>query len=304
MVWSDPEIKKLSQEFVTAADEVYSLYPEHPDHLKRAAEREDHRFFRRFGEAMPPAHWNEEGTKQGIYMIGPDAEYLEGRFAASGDPADIRARLRRALERWDRMREDKGYANLPVPRRPWSPPLEVEGELILRVNVRDLPRGDGDRSGARRHELPESGSWREFARWAWNEDWVGLSTASAFVPSGSGEVEVDPKVWREVVRKKFIDTVRGQAPEWRADEVKEASLTMRRTEDGRIVYQGRARAEGGGRSFEAKVYGEGVWESAAGRFASFDLVALGTRRGASRFNQRENDPGPAPMGVVLSLSRE
>src|SRR5688500_19730664 len=53
----------------------------------------------RSGESMPKGQWNERGTKQGVYMIGPNAEYLEGKFAASADPEDIKARMRRALDR-------------------------------------------------------------------------------------------------------------------------------------------------------------------------------------------------------------
>ncbi len=66
LVWSDPEIKRLSKEFVTVADEVYYLYPENPSQLARAEERDDHLFFKRFGQAMPKGDWNHPGTKQGI----------------------------------------------------------------------------------------------------------------------------------------------------------------------------------------------------------------------------------------------
>jgi hypothetical protein len=185
LVWSDPEIKRLSKEFVTVADEAYGLYPENPQHLERAKSRPEHVFFAKYGEQVPAGDWNPRGTKQGIYMIGPQSEYLEGRFAASGEPEDIKRRLRRALDRWEGLREEKGYANRPVPAKPWSPPPGVEGELVLRVNVRDLPRGPGDRSGARKHELPETGMWRDFVRWAWNENWVAVAEARSLVPTGA-----------------------------------------------------------------------------------------------------------------------
>ena len=50
MVWSDPEIKRLSKEFVTVADETYYLYPENPQHLERAKGRPDHEFFKKYGD--------------------------------------------------------------------------------------------------------------------------------------------------------------------------------------------------------------------------------------------------------------
>lgn len=301
MVWSDPEIKKLSKEFVTVADEAYYLYPENPLHLERAKSREDHRFFRQYGEAMPKGDWNA-GTKQGIYMMGPNAEYLEGRFAASGDPADIRARLQRALDRWQRLKGEKGYANQAIPSRAWTPPPGVEGELILRVNLRDLPRGNGDRSGARRHELPETGMWRDFTKWAWNENWIGLPSAAALVPKGKDAEAVDSATVSRIAREVIIDNVRGQAPEWQPADVKQANLTMRRLDEKTIEFRGDIDLRGAGRSIVGKVYGRGVWSGS--KFESLDLVMLGTRQGSSRFNQRENDPGPAPIGVTLSLKRQ
>lgn len=301
LVWSDPEIKRLSKEFVTVADEVYYLYPESPSQLARAAEREDHRFFKRFGEAMPKGDWNHPGTKQGIYMMGPGAEYLEGRFAASGEAGDIRARLTRALAKWETLRKEKGYANKAIPSVPWSPPPGVSGELVLRVNLRDLPRGEGDRSGARRHELPATGMWRDFVKWAWNENWFAVDRARALVPAGSAPEKVSAALIEQICREVVVDNVRGQAPEWRAEDVKTANVTMRRLAGGEIEYTGEVRMEAGSRGFDAKLYGRAKWDGT--RFTAFDWVILGTRRGKAQFNQREDDPGPAPMGVTLSLRR-
>lgn len=301
MVWSDPEIKKLSKEFVTVADEAYYLYPENPQHLERAGSREDHRFFRKFGEQMPPGDWNR-GTKQGIYMMGPNSEYLEGRFAASSEPEDIKARLRRALTRWDTLRKDKGYANKPIPIKPWTPPPDVVGELILRVNTRDLPRGPGDKSGARRHEIGQSGMWLDFVKWAWNENWFAIEKAQALVPKGSGSEPIDPAIVRRMASEVLIDNVRGQTAEWRADEVKVAAMSMKRLPSGRIEYTGSVSMSAGSRGFDGKLYGQGSWSGS--KFTELDIVVIGTRRGAGNFNQRERDPGPAPMGITLSLRRK
>lgn len=308
MVWSDPEIKSLSKNFVTVADEVYMLYPEDQYNLNRVKDRPDHQFFKRFGESMPKGDWNHPGTKQGIYMMGPDAEYLEGRFAASGDAGDIRARLKRALERWDAIAKQKGYKNLPIPERKWSPPPGISGNLILRVNLRDLPRGEGDKSGSRREDLPNnSGHWMDFVRWAWNENWIGLESPAPFVTRSREWEPVEEHVIARIAREVMVDNVRGQAPTWQLGSVKEAKLSMRllSSEAGvdRIEYSGKVRMEEGSRAYSAAIYGVGEWDRAKSAFRSLDLVAAGTRRGASRFNQRERDPGPAPMGVTLSLHR-
>ncbi|GMV88837.1 MAG: hypothetical protein AMXMBFR81_17680 [Chthonomonas sp.] len=298
MVWSDPEIKKLSKHFVTVADEVYMLYPEDPHNLARVANNPDHQFFKKYGEAMPRGAWNHPGTKQGIYMMGPNAEYLEGKFAASDNAGDIRARIERALERWETLRREKNYANQPVPEVPFRLPPGIEGELVFRVNLRDLPRGEGDRSGARFDGVYNHFS--EFVRWAWNENWVGVGTAADFVPLGRGVEAVPEATVRHIAREVLVDNVRGQAPTWEAEDVKEAVLTKQRKGDV-IEYRGRVRMDDGSRKYEAAIYGQGVWDGKA--FRSLDLVAVGPRSGMARFNQRANDLGPAPMGVTLSLHR-
>lgn len=278
------------------------LYPEDPGNLNRVKDRPEHLFFKKFGEAMPPGAWNHPGTKQGIYMMGPEAEYLEGRFAASGEPGDIRQRLERALERWETLRKEKGYANKPIPPKPWTPPPGVEGELVFRVNLRDLPRGNGDESGKRRHELPATGMWKDFVKWAWNENWFAVPKAEAFVPRGEGEEEVSPALVRQMVREVLVDNVRGQTQTWRDEEVAEARLTMRRIAGPRIEYKGRVSMKAGQRGYEAIIYGQGTWDGK--KFGDLDLVVLGMRRGRGSFNQRENDLGPAPMGITLSLRRQ
>lgn len=92
------------------ADEAYMLYPEGAEHLKRVQGTPAHQFFKRYGEAMPDGDWNHGGTKQGLYMIGPDGEYLEGKFAASGVPDDIKKRMERALKRWRGVCRQKNVA--------------------------------------------------------------------------------------------------------------------------------------------------------------------------------------------------
>ena len=78
---------------------MHFLYPEGEANLRRAAGRPAHEFFKSYGERMPAEDWNDPGTKQGVYMIGPDAEYLEGGHAISGNAEDVRRRLRTALDR-------------------------------------------------------------------------------------------------------------------------------------------------------------------------------------------------------------
>jgi hypothetical protein len=50
--------------------------------------------------------------------------------------------------------------------------------------------------------------------------------------------------------------------------------------------------------------GRAAFDLAHGRFAQFELVAAGLRWGATQYNQRADDRGPAPMGVVLTLAAD
>lgn len=306
MVWSDPEIRKLSREFVTVADEVYMLYPEDPGNLERVKNNPEHVFFKRFGAQVPKPQWNHPGTKQGIYMMGPDAEYLEARFASS-DARDILGRMRRALERWETLRKAKGYANQPVPVVKSSAPPEVAGNaLILRVNLRDLPRSASDRSGARYESVDRSREmWFDFVKWAWNENWIGFDDAQPFVTNSATWVNVPETAIRRIAREVLVDNVRGQGGPWRTEHVQSASLQVRRTkvEGGRwrLEYRGNATMDAGHASFRPTLYGVGLWNPSTRAFEKLEFVANGMRSGKWTFNQRENDPGPAPMGVALQL---
>lgn len=144
----------------------------------------------------------------------------------------------------------------------------------------------------------------DFTKWAWNENWVAVAQASSLVPRGADWETVDPEVVRTIARKVLVDNVRGQAPEWAANEIKFADLTMRRLSSSTFEYSGSVSMAGGSRGYDAKIYGQAKWNAGRSAFDALDIVAMGMRKGAARFNQRENDPGPAPMGITLSLRRK
>lgn len=282
------------------------LYPEDPGNLQRVANNPDHVFFKRFGAQVPKPEWNHPGTKQGIYMIGPDAEYLEAKFAGNGDPRDIAARMKRALKTWTTLKAQKGYAEKPIPSVATTYPPEVAGKkMILRANLRDLPRGPGDRSGARREELNDTGMWYEFVRWAWNENWIGFDDPTEWVPKGGTAEAVPNSVLMPLVKEILVDNVRGQTGTWADEHVKSAKLTKRivaqRGSLTEIEYSGTARMQSGGASYAPTLYGRASWNASTKKFVSFDLLAIGPRSGRGSFNQRENDLGPAPMGISFEL---
>jgi len=263
--------------------------------------------FKSYGEHVPEGDCNPPGTKQGIYMMGPNGEYLEGAHAASGSASRLLKRMKRALERWESLKAEEKYAGLPVPRGAAVAPPEVnEAPLALRVSLRDLPRGEGDNSGRRRTEKDLKGQpWMKFTEWAWNQNWLTLAEPEHLVPEGKKEQPVPDETLLRIVRQALVDNVRGQNPAWKAEDVKEANLNMRavrrKGSEVHIEYAGAARMDDGNKRFAPELRGRAVWNRKTRTFESFRLVAIGERAGAASFNQRAKDKEPAPMGIALEL---
>lgn len=287
------------------AAEAYQLYPEDPSHLARVANDPAHRFFRRYGESMPPEDWHAQGTKQGIYLIGPDGEYLEGRRAASS-ASEMLPRFERAVERWQQLRKRLRYANKPVPPRGQpTPPDCDDAKMLLRVSLRDLP-GDAPGDVVRwRPGAFDDANWATFGQWAWNQDWFAIDDPRRLVPSGSEEQAADAEFARRLCAEVFVDRVRGQAASWTPAQVRSASLRMRRVRSvgalHTIEYHGEADLADGERGVRVRCFGRGEFDSASARFRSFELVGLGLRRGAHPANQRAQMIGPSPIGFSLRL---
>lgn len=187
-------------------------------------------------------------------------------------------------------------------------PLYLIGDkpFILEVYLRDLPRGDNDRSGARFEEIAKPNeSWFEFSRWAWNRNWIGFDDPKVFVTASESDVEVAPPIVHKIATEILVDNVRGQAPPWRKEHLRKASVVMRlmgvKGPLWTIEYHGSATMDSGAQGYSCEIFGQSVWNQAKSEFESFDWVAIGDRRGAWRFNNREKDLGPAPMGVAFSL---
>ncbi len=290
------------------AAEAYLLFPDDPANLARVADDPTHRFFRRYGESMPAEDWHEQGTKQGIYLIGPDGEYLEGRRAASS-AAEMLPRFERAVERWQELRKRRRYANKPVPARGQAtPPGRGDAKMLLRVSLRDLPGDAPDDVVRWRPGAFDDGNWATFMQWAWNQDWFAIDDPRQLVPTGSEEQAVDGELVRRLCAEVFVDRVRGQAASWTPAQVRVADLRMRRLRAAgkaiAIEYQGEADLGDGERGVRVRCFGRGEFDPASARFKAFELVGLGLRRGAHPANQRAQMTGPSPIGFALRLHVE
>lgn len=295
----------MTREFVTVADEVYGLYPENPVHFQWLKDKPAHEFFKKFGEAMPKGDWNEKGTKQGLYMIGPDGEYLEGKFAANGFPDDILQRLQRALQRWQVLRKEKRYANKPVPKVATTLPARVDGkEFVLRVHSRDLPREEDSQCGRRFDPaVDDARGFSDFTKWAWNENWLAVDRWQALVPEGKQEQPVDAAFVTHLAREMLIDNVRGQAGTWPKQAVRTATMSMQGKRQGavtKVTYRGETTLDDGERTMNLRLYGVGEYDHKKRDLSELRLVALGQRSGQHAFNRRAEDLGPAPIGFAIT----
>ncbi len=258
----------------------------------------------------PKEVWNEPGTKQGIYMMGPDSEYLAGMFATS-TAEEVKRLLTQAIAKWKVLAKEKGYAQKEIPYVATGCPFPsiAESAMPIKVNMRDLPR-EGARVGERYEEANRSREiWPDFHRWAWNENWIGFSKEDslAFVPKRAGAEPVDSRVLMRLAREVLVDNVRGQAPSWPEDDIAKLSLSKQRVSQSgsqaTIHFKGEARMDSGNAAMTLTLAGQGVWDSQAERFVSFSLAAKGSRSGGWPFNSRSEDPGPAPIGFSLELTR-
>ncbi len=261
------------------------------------------------------------GTRQGNYAFTADGRFLGS--INSKEPEKMLDMLRHSLDRFERQRD------IPVPSPVQltgvTPPSDgyPDGGLVLHVIARDLPRSND----ARRDD------WR---RAAWNQDyaWIWPDEACSLIPDSAerGAVRAWPdRVVQRLARFHLRDFVRGEPFAWPPEAIKAARIESRLTAlHGELVemtISGTVRLEweavfeadteaqvkvarpndDGSRripcGFHAEMTGEAVWDRALSRFTAFDLIATGPRWGANKYNSREDDLGPAPLGLAFGLAR-
>jgi hypothetical protein len=307
-VWSNPEIQELLTQFVASADEVHRLQTGSDPEAKLAQKV--------FEQGHYAGRTQPSSTRQGIYATAPSGVMLAS--VNHNDPKVVANMLRRALQKWDTLTEaerfldaDPNEATASI-RRPESfYPLDG---LALRVFTRDLPREEG--TAAARAD------WRQNA---WNQDyaWFRRSEAVQFVPAEPAvgvSTRVPEPLVRRIAKLNFVDIVRGQTPHYQDKDIEIARLDaevvrvagdrvwLRLTGETKAAREGRwpiAGFEDAGNPQPQKMgmhlnlLGYGVFDRSAERFQSFEMVALGTRYGATQYNGRRDDLGPAPIGFYL-----
>jgi len=250
---------------------------------------------------------------QGIYVFAAGGRCL-GRLN-SNNPEAVAGVLERALEKWEQVAE--------IERRlPDDSPVGSghrwengypDGGLVLERIARDLPDS----------LEPRDAPLRPFNR---DQVWFSAAEARRWLPDAIrvGEQHAVPeRLGHRLARFHLVDNVRGQTIPYSEPEV-EASLRAEVTavEDGaahiRISGVVRATALGpwlGGDNYwkprrewphaiTTALHGQARYDLERGEFSSFDLVALGARRGRTVMNgrSRDNDGEDHPIGFVFSIA--
>lgn len=262
------------------------------------------RLFQKFAEV---GHYRRpDATRQGTYCVSPSGVLLGS--INSNDPERIADLLEKSLAKWKTLsREERLLAGDPEKqvteiKRPER--FYPKDGLVLYVTSRDLPR-------ATQAEAPANADWRQFA---WNQDyaWFTQSEAKQFLPPepavGKKQDLPLPLIHR-IACAHLIDNVRGQTSPFDESHVKKARLTSEVTaKEGDTVS---LRLEGetltsmeGTRNhgLDMHLLGSATYDLKKARFVKFELVAVGTRWGATQLNGRRRDVDPAPIGVLFTLA--
>jgi hypothetical protein len=262
-------------------------------HDYRSSRDADGRFFQAvaFEALLNPANPDGGRSYQGHYAIHPGGAMLGAQNRRGA--AALLAMLEGALAAY--AETDAGSA----------PPADPERDARY---DRTAPRGTLVLNVYARVSADEScqPDRREFARWnegraGFDHLWVLPDELDALAPRAltpGATCAVPQSLARRIARFHLVDTVRGEAPKYRADEVRRADLRVtvqRVSSEGEVHLSvtGQVALRAGGdypRAFSGEVEGELVYDVVARRFLRFDLLASGTTSGTGRWN-----PG-APAG--------
>lgn len=249
-------------------------------------------------------------TRQGLYACTVEGELLASINTRDAD--QVLGTLKAGLDRWRQRPASSSPPDIPKayspdPRLNWSYP---EGGLALKVTVRDLPRESGEADP--RHNI-------DFA-------WFTRDEARSLIPADPqpGLSCPAPRFFaRRIARCHLIDTVRGQSPRWREEDIEKADVTLivERVTSGHVHLrlEGEVKNEAAP-TFDVNPFSERVVDKPRGvdlrllgylrfdrqqeAFESFDAVAVGPRWGATTYNARFDDLGPAPIGFAFEVASD
>lgn len=298
-VWSDERVIAASKRFVPAADEVWRL------------QRDDDPECRWFRTAVRGKADAVRGSMQGTYVLTTGGRLL-GRIN-SPDPESVLKMLEQAQARWQKLPDDQRAAAVPetaAPTHRWEDSYPADG-LVLERFARDI--------GASPDNDPRQPVNRD-AVWFSKEELAGFVPEQCKVGAAHNVAAV---LVERLARFALVDNVRGQTLPFARSTVKGSRLRAEVIAvDGDVVtlrFSGSTRAVTDGthpgedywqpkrvwpRSLRTAIAGQARWNVKAARFASFGLVAIGSRVGRTTFNGRAREEAGSEhrIGFLLRMA--
>jgi hypothetical protein len=305
--FADPEVIKLASEVFLPLAENCS-----PLQTQRDAKGE---FFRLVAEQ---GHYGgrtvPSATRQGQYAFTPDGTLLASINTRDADK--MLGMMHQALERWHALRAERKAASVEsgeYERDPRYPDFYPADGLILKQTLRDLPRPEGHESPQVR---PEAINF-DYA-------WFTREEARGFLPESlevGARRELPWAIVRRLARFHLLDSVRGETPAWRDENVQSAKIGTEITGidgpwvhlrlDGAVlntqtgtwaIRPFQEKIEGISRGYDCQLRGELTFNTERGAFERFDLVVTGNRWGGTEHNNRQADLPASPMGIVFQMA--
>jgi hypothetical protein len=231
-----------------------------------------------FAKILKQAKRDTDGYSQGFYLFTAQGNLLEFENTLSADR--MKAMLAGALKKFDPTAEVPEIKEGPKDARfVYELP---EGGLIILVTSKVL--------GGYEEHADKTGQIRQTALGR-DHLWLRKDETEALV---KGSMPESVKV--RLARYHLIDNTRGEAPMWRADEIKELELTLK---DGRLAGSVHLETKTGERGYRSQFLG--VVEAKDGKVTRFDTVARGLFWGEGAFS-RGAPKGKFPFAVAFTLA--
>jgi hypothetical protein len=303
-VFSDPRIiAAIKQHFVPVADNCSPL---------QTRRDEEGKFFRLIAEQGHYAgRTRPTTTRQGLYVATSEGKLLASVNSTSADR--VLEMIQRAITAGKLHPSNTGGAEQPAVTAA-SGSLHrnyPENGLVLKMYVRDLAR--------------ENPNWRN-TRMNFDYVWITKDEVKQFVPAGvrvGDQIPVATNIVTRLARCHLADTVRGECPPWNQTHIKASDLhlVVESVKDDlvRLRLEGHIRlvappsnevnpyskkAIDKERGIDARLLGYLTYDRKKEAFGQVRMIAVGPRWGASVYNGRANDPGPAPIGFAFEIARD
>ena len=305
--FADPEVIRLASEsFIPLAENCSPLQTQQDakgEFFRLVAEQGHYG-----GRTVPSA------TRQGQYAFTADGQLLSSINTRAADR--MRDMMSQALDRWTTLSQPTAPSTGDpdaYERDPRHPDLYPADGLVLKQTLRDLPRPAG-------HPIPQVRPEAINFDYAWfTKDDVQL-----FLPDRmevGARRQLPRAIARRLARFHLLDSVRGETPPWRDENVTHAQLTTEITNvngsqihlrlTGAVLNQQqgtwavrpfRQKWDNLTRGYDCALHGELIYDTSSGRFTQFELLAIGDRWGGTEHNNRQEDQLSSPMGIAFQLA--